>query len=196
MKRKITTLLLMLALVIASVSPTHKAEAASLYTYDTIIEVGGTAKIELLSYYGKKTAKWSLSNSKATITKKAKKYCKIKGKSAGTVYLKCKIGKKTYKKKITVKAKSKVTFENYQKIEKGMTLQQVINILGNYTDVKWSESNTDEEYNRYLEYQKEYGGWEDYLYHEQICYHWHNDITNKDITVTFNDDSMIEKYFY
>lgn len=67
---------------------------------DTYIAVGQTMKLNILNTNSK--VKWAVSNKNVTITKKGKKYVKIKGKKQGTVYVKAKIGKKTYTKKLKV----------------------------------------------------------------------------------------------
>ena len=194
-KRRILSLLIVLALLV-SVIPCGRASAAYLYFYQKKVEQGRTVKVYLYSYFGKKKPKWSLSNKKAKIVSKGKKWCKIKAKKAGSVYLKCKIGKKTYKKRISIGAKSKVTYANYNSLYQGMTLSQVINKLGMYEEVDSSITHTEQEYREILELQREEGGWEDYLYREKIEYKWQNPYDGHRVYATFYDGILREKNYY
>ena len=194
-KRRVTSLIIALSIIMSAI-PCGKANAAYLYSYQKKIEQGKTVKVYLYSYYGNKKTKWSLSNKKANIVSKGKKWCKIKAKKIGSVYLKCKIGKKTYKKKVVIGAKSKVTYTNYKDIHQGMSLFQVINKLGKYKEVYSSYTHTEEEYQDILRWQSEEGGWEDSLYREQIEYKWENPYNGHTIYATFNDGILLEKRYY
>lgn len=93
----------MLALVIASVSLTHKAEAAAKLSKTSVtLTVGKTATIKLTG--GKAT--WTVKNAKIKILKQTKKGAKIQAMSKGTAYLYAKAGKKKLKCKVTCKIKS------------------------------------------------------------------------------------------
>lgn len=96
--RKLKTLLL--ALVILLIPLQVQAKTPKFDYSDKYIAVGQTIRFDMLNT--KKKVKWSVSNKKVSITKKGKKYIKVKGKKVGSVYIKGKIGKKTYKKKLTV----------------------------------------------------------------------------------------------
>lgn len=191
------TILIFTILMVGSLFFAQKdSMAASLRATKTKIENGSTAKINLYFYYGKTKVKWSVSNKKAKIISKGKKWCKIKAKKPGTVYVKCKIGKKTYKKKITIKPKSKVTYGNYDLLYAGMTYDEVADIIGYYDDISYSEMHTQEEYEQYYQWNLEDGGgWEKYLYYEQIRYVWRNPWNYHYIYCTFNDGVLVEKSY-
>ena len=173
------------------------SKAAYLYSNGRKIQKGSTLKVNLYWYTGRNKAKWSVSNNKIKIVKKGKKWCRIKAKKVGNAYVKCKVGKKTYKYKVVVKPKSLVTYENYQLVEPGMTIHEVIDILGEYDEVAWSRSHTEQEYNDYLEYNEEDGGgWEDFLYLNQVCYKWYNPWTNHIIYLTFNDNILNNREYW
>lgn len=57
----------------------------------------------------KGTVKWSSSNTKVTLSKKAKTSVKVYAKTAGTSYVTAKVGKKTYTCKVIVKSKNSGT---------------------------------------------------------------------------------------
>lgn len=65
------------------------------------INVGGSCTVKLMN--NKKKAKWSVSNKNIKIVSQNNKQAIIKGVKKGTSCLNAKIGKKTYKCKITVK---------------------------------------------------------------------------------------------
>lgn len=99
--------MLLIVMVICLIVP-FNCEAASkvkLSSTKKTIEVGKTVKISLKN--NKKKVKWSVSNGKIKITKKTNKYAKIKAIKRGTATLKAKVGKKTYKCKITIKNANK-----------------------------------------------------------------------------------------
>lgn len=100
MKRKITTLLLMLALLISNITPTQKAEAAAkLSKTNVTLTVGKTITIKLTG--GKAT--WTVKNAKIKILKQTKKSAKIQAMSKGTTYLYAKANGKKLKCKVTCK---------------------------------------------------------------------------------------------
>lgn len=102
-------------------------------TYD--LKVTGTAK----------TAKWSTSKkSVATISKQSKYVYRVKAKKAGTAYIKVKIGNKTYKCKVIVKAKA--TVKNPYLDQASMTVyaggsQASLGVLGTSSTVTWDIEN-------------------------------------------------------
>ena len=194
MKRrtKLLVSILCLCTIIGTAVSTETAQAFSFNVSNRTIYVGDEKDIDLYEAKGK-TPKWSLSNKNATIIYRGNTFCRIKAKKKGSVYVKCKIGKKTKKVKITIKAKSKVTYDNFNKIENGMTYKEVENLIGKYTEVYKHYTHTDEEYAEYEEMQEKYGGYEDELYHDQIEYKWKNPSDSHTCYVTFNDDSVITK---
>lgn len=196
MKKNARLFLCTILLTFSLVVPHNVASAAKLATDSNKMQNGSTIKVNLWYYYGNKKPKWSVSNKKIKIISKGKTWCKIKAKKVGTAYVKCKIGKKTYKKKITVKEKSKVTYENYSELKAGMTFNEVVNILGNYTDINSSSVHTEEEYQDILRWNKEDGGgWEDSLYKERVVYKWENPWNYHYIYCTFNDGILVNKEY-
>lgn len=182
-------------IAISLIVPHNTANAAKLATDLSKMQNGSTLKVNLWYYYDNKKPKWSVSNNKIKIISKGKTWCKIKAKKVGTSYVKCKVGKKTYKKKITVKEKSKVTYNNYLKLKEGMMLEEVESILGNYSDIDSSEVHTEEEYKEILRWQQEDGGWEDSLYRERVRYVWRNPWNYHYIYCTFNDGYLNTKSY-
>ena len=67
------------------------------------IYINQTCKINLKN--NKTKVKWTASNNKIRIVNKNSKYATIKGLKVGSAYIKAKIGKKTYRSKITIKKK-------------------------------------------------------------------------------------------
>lgn len=198
MKKQNLLIFIFMALAL-SLTFSSKSNAAMLSVSKNKVQNGSTLRIDLYFYYGKAKPKWSVSNKKAKIVSKGKKWCKIKAKKTGTVYVKCKIGKKTYKKKITIKDKSKVTYNNYLDIEQGMHLEDVEDIIGHYSEIYRSESHTYAEYNEYHTWYLEDGPgsmWEDYLYMEQVEYKWVNPWTYKTVYCTFNDGVLVKKEWH
>jgi hypothetical protein len=197
MKRFIVVVLIAVLLSAQINAVDSKAVSLGSSTSRYTLQNGSTLKINVYFYYGSEKPKWSTSNKNIKITSKGKTWCKIKAKKAGNSYVKCKIGKKTYKKKITVKAKSKITYSYYSAIDYGMTIDEVRKLLGERGTVYSSKTNSDEEYNQYLEWQTEDGGgWEDSLYYEQVVYEWTNPWTYSRIYCTFNDGVLISKKYY
>lgn len=102
MRKKIVALILMFAMVF-SFMPNVSADAKiGLNTKAKTITVGKTSTIKIK---GTKKAAWTVSNNRISIIKKTKTSAKIKAVRKGTSYLKAKVGRKTYKCKITVKEK-------------------------------------------------------------------------------------------
>lgn len=201
--KKITSTLLVIALMVISLQ-TQKAEIKA-YTYlstsSSYIDMYKTTKITLEKNRKKeigKTVKWSASNSKVKITKKAKNYCKVYAKSAGTCTIKCKTKGKTLRIKIyinKVKSKnSKITYYTFSNICQGMTMDDVTAILGYNKTVYSSRTHTQAEYNDYAEYEQESPGeWTDYLWMEQTEYSWTDGFNT--IYVTFNDGLVNSKTY-
>lgn len=198
MKRTTGMIMVLCFLLCTIIFTETKARAAKLSAQETKIQTGSKLKINLYFYYGNKKPKWSLSNKKAKIVSKGKSWCKIKAKRKGTIYVKCKIGKRTYKKKITIKAKSKVTYGNYSQIEQGDSLPEVEELIGRYSSIYSSYSHTEAEYQQYYQWYLEDGPgsiWEDSLYHEQVEYKWTNPWTRHSIYCTFNDGVLVRKQY-
>lgn len=107
--RKLRQLLIVLMFIMISIAflpqNAHAAKKVKLNATKKTLYVGKTATIKLQNNSNK--VKWSTSNKKIKITKKTKKSAKIKALKKGTSYLKAKVGKKTYKCKITIKQKAK-----------------------------------------------------------------------------------------
>ena len=196
MKKIIVSTVLFIFVLAFGINTGANSKAAQLYTNSKKIQNGKKAKIELYFYYGKDKIKWSVSNKKAKIVSKGKKWCKIEAKKTGTVYVMCKIGKRVIKKKITIKPKCRITYENYQKIEYGMALVDVNLILDDSEEVYRSFSHSYQEYNDYLQMQREYGGMEDECYLEQVEYVWINPWNGHKIYATFNDGVLIDKSYF
>lgn len=98
--KKITILIAFLVLLLLPIDA-NAASKVKLSATKKTVTVGKTIKISLKN--NKKKVKWSVSNSKIKIVKKTNEYVKIKAVKKGTATLKAKVGKKTYKCKITVK---------------------------------------------------------------------------------------------
>mgnify|MGYP000845048913 CR=1 FL=1 len=196
MKKRFIVLTMILSMIASCFYMETKSEAAQLYTSVKNIQQGGKLTISLYFYYGSKKPKWSTSNKKIKIVKRSKRSCTIKGVKKGTAYVKCKIGNKTYKRKVTVKAKSKVTYANFNRVKAGMFLEDVEDILGYTKEVDYATMHTDEEYKEYEEMQAESGGWEDYLWKKQVVYVWRNPWTYHRIYVTFNDGVCSSKQYW
>lgn len=103
MKRKTLTLLLALALVVASIAPIQKASAAAKLSKTSVtLYVGKTTTIKLSGG----NAKWSVKNTKIKILKQTKKSAKIQAMKKGTTYLYAKVGNKKLKCKVVCKVSS------------------------------------------------------------------------------------------
>lgn len=94
-------MLIMLCALLLLPIEANAASKVKLSATKKTMYVGKTTKITLKN--NKKKVKWSVSNGKVKIVKSTKQYVKIKAVKKGTVTLKAKVGKKTYKCKITVK---------------------------------------------------------------------------------------------
>lgn len=106
MKRNIDynkVLIMAFIILLLSMLPFNASAASKTKLSETkkAIRVGDTATIKILN--NKKNVKWSVSNKNVKIMSQNNKQAKIKGIKKGTSYLNAKIGKKTYKCKITVK---------------------------------------------------------------------------------------------
>ena len=105
LKRRLSIVLTAVLLICSVAGITKEASATpKLNAATQTLQVGDSTKVKITGT--KKTVKWSVSNSCIKITKKAKKYAKIKAVKAGNSFLKAKIGNKTYKCKITVESLS------------------------------------------------------------------------------------------
>lgn len=112
--KKIKIIIIAMALVLLLPINVNAAPKVKLSSTKKTIEVGKTVKISLKN--NKKKVKWSVSNGKIKIVKKTNKYAKIKAIKKGTATLKAKVGKKTYKCKITVKKSNKKQEENNEEV--------------------------------------------------------------------------------
>lgn len=196
-KHRFVSMLLIICLSTCWLIPSTKTEAVELYATSKKLQKGSNLKIKLYFYYGKTKPKWSTSNKKIKIVKKTKRSCTIKGLKTGSSYVKCKIGKKAYKIKISVKPKSLVTYNNFNKLKYGMSIDDVEqNILGNCTDVVSVVTQTQEEYDEYYQWNIEDNGrWQDHLYMERIQYVWVNPWNYHCIYATFNDGILVDKMY-
>ena len=86
---------------VTSSAKVTKAKKVSLSKKSLKAKVGKSYVIKVKN--ASKSAKWSVSNKNAAILKKSAKSVKIKAKKKGTTYVKCKVGSKTYKCKVTIK---------------------------------------------------------------------------------------------
>lgn len=196
-KNKIITLILVFVITLSCVlSETKNVNATRLFTTDKNMLIGSTKSIKLFAYYGKKKPRWSTSGGKFRIMSKSKNSCKIKAINIGTGTLNCKIGKKTYKLKIKVREKNKATFSNYNKIQEGMYINEVEELIGKYEKVSYQRTHTQEEYNEYLAWNAEDGTWNDEIWLEEIQYQWHNPDTSNYIYITFHDGIVFKKQYF
>ena len=108
-QKKISVLLLatIMLLDLLPCDYSYAKPKVKLSTNSKTLKVGQTAKIKLLN--NKSKVKWSIAGNGILIKKSTKKYAKIKAYSVGKSYLKAKVGKKTYKCKITVEKKTSPT---------------------------------------------------------------------------------------
>ncbi len=97
----------LILMMFVSLVPENTKAAGKVKLSDTkkTISVGQTATIKLSNNSGKVT--WSATNKNIKIVSKNSKQAKIKGVKKGTSYLQAKVGKKTYKCKVTVREASK-----------------------------------------------------------------------------------------
>lgn len=195
-KNKIIALILVMCITLSCILSDKNVNATRLFTSDKSMVIGSTNSISLFAYYGKKKPKWSTKGGKLRIISRSKTSCKVKAINVGTGTLNCKIGKRAYKLKIKVREKDKATFANYQVISTGMYINEVEDIIGKYTDVYSSQSQTKEQYYTYERYNYEYGGgWEDSLWMEQTTYRWRNMDDGHCIYVTFKDGISCDKWY-
>lgn len=195
--RKVFAIILAIGMIIACTNHGRESKAVSLHSAAKKMENGKKLKISLHSYRGTEKVKWSTSNKNIKIIKRNKKDCTIQALKEGTSYVKCKIGKKKYKRKITIKPKCLATYDNYQKLKKGMSLDQVETIIGKHTGTEEYSSQTQEEYDDIAEWNKAAGGgWSDQVYRKRIEYIWKNPWTKRYIYATFNDNILVKKTYY
>lgn len=110
-KRKaILSLFLLLSLLVINGTTTYAAKKTKLSATKKTVNVGDTATIKLLN--NSKTVKWQTSNKNIKITKKSKKQAKIKALKKGKSVLRAKVGSKTYKCNITIKASNSTSNSN------------------------------------------------------------------------------------
>lgn len=98
-------IVIMLSLVVFLPSNAQAAAKTKLNVTKKTIYVGDSYTVKLLN--NTKKVKWSTSNKNIKMVSKNNKQAKIKGVKKGTSYLSAKVGKKTYKCKVTIKTKSK-----------------------------------------------------------------------------------------
>lgn len=195
--RKAFAILLAVCAVISCTNHTKESKAAQLYSPAKKMENGKKLMISLHSYYGREKPKWSTSNKKIKIIKRYKKSCKIQAVKTGTSYVKCKVGNKKYKIKITIKPECLATYNNYKKLKKGMSYDYVIKILGKHTRIENRWSQTQEEYEDIAKWNKlAGGGWTDQLYRKRVEYVWKNPWNSHYIYATFNDNILVKKSYY
>ena len=104
-------LVILLMVIMLLPMDAQAASKAKLSASKKSVTVGQTVKISMKN--NKKKVKWSVSNGKIKIVKKTNKYAKIKAVKAGKATLKAKVGKKTYKCKITVKENTSLYTGHY-----------------------------------------------------------------------------------
>lgn len=99
------------------------------------ITTGQSCTISLKN--NKRKVRWSATNSRIKIIKKTKAYAKIKGMKKGTVYLKAKVGGKTYKCRVTVETPS-ISKKNITLVSGS---KYALKVKGTTQKIKWSSSN-------------------------------------------------------
>ena len=115
------------------------AEAAgkvSLSSKKTSVAVGGSKTISLKNAKGK--VKWSVAKKSVASIKANGASVKVKGKKAGTTTITAKVGKKSYKCKLTVKNAPKISKSSIS-LEKGKSYD--LSVTGTASAPKWSTSN-------------------------------------------------------
>lgn len=119
------------------------AEAASakpkLNKTKVTIQRGKTYKLTLKNIKAGTKVKWSTSKKSVTTIKASDTSCVVTAKSAGTATVTAKIGKKSYKCKITVKNPPVMLSAKSQKVEVGKSFN--LSLLYTKSNVKWSTSN-------------------------------------------------------
>lgn len=115
------------------------AEAAgkvSLSSRKTSVAVGGSKTISLKNARGK--VKWSVAKKSVASIKANGASVKVKGKKAGTTTITAKVGKKSYKCKLTVKNAPKISKSSIS-LAKGESYN--LTVTGTSSSPKWSTSN-------------------------------------------------------
>lgn len=115
------------------------AEAAgkvSLSSRKTSVAVGGSKTISLRNAKGK--VKWSVAKKSVASIKANGASVKVKGKKAGTTTITAKVGKKSYKCKLTVKNAPKISKSSIS-LTKGNSYD--LTVTGTASSPKWSTSN-------------------------------------------------------
>lgn len=115
------------------------AEAAgkvALSSRKTSVAVGGSKTISLKNANGK--VKWSVAKKSVASIKANGASVKVKGKKAGTTTITAKVGKKSYKCKLTVKNAPKISKSSISLI-KGNSYD--LTVTGTASAPKWSTSN-------------------------------------------------------
>ena len=115
------------------------AEAAgkvSLSSRKTSVAVGGSKTISLKNARGK--VKWSVAKKSIASIKANGASVKVKGKKAGTTTITAKVGKKSYKCKLTVKNAPKISKSSIS-LTKGNSYD--LTVTGTSSSPKWSTSN-------------------------------------------------------
>ena len=115
------------------------AEAAgkvSLSSKKTSVAVGGSKTISLKNAKGK--VKWSVAKKSVASIKANGASVKVKGKKAGTTTITAKVGKKSYKCKLTVKNAPKISKSSIS-LTKGNSYD--LTVTGTSSSPKWSTSN-------------------------------------------------------
>ena len=115
------------------------AEAAgkvSLSSRKTSVAVGGSKTISLKNARGK--VKWSVAKKSVASIKANGASVKVKGKKAGTTTITAKVGKKSYKCKLTVRNAPKISKSSIS-LDKGNSYD--LTVTGTASSPKWSTSN-------------------------------------------------------
>lgn len=115
------------------------AEAAgkvALSSRKTSVVVGGSKTISLKNARGK--VKWSVAKKSVASIKANGASVKVKGKKAGTTTITAKVGKKSYKCKLTVKNAPKISKSSIS-LTKGNSYD--LTVMGTASSPKWSTSN-------------------------------------------------------
>ncbi len=115
------------------------AEAAgkvSLSSSKASVAVGGSKTISLRNARGK--VKWSVTKKSVASIKANGASVKVKGKKAGTTTITAKVGKKSYKCKLTVKNAPKISKSSIS-LDKGKSYD--LSVTGTASAPKWSTSN-------------------------------------------------------
>lgn len=109
MKKKLIALILIFTMTISLISSIPVDAKVKLSSKTKSITVGNSVTVKIKGTRQKVI--WSVSNSRIMITQKTKTSAKIKAIRKGTSYLKARVGKKTYKCKVTVKEREKKSYD-------------------------------------------------------------------------------------